>query len=189
MSRQDRRASLLDAAADLLRTERAPLTFEAIAERASVSATLPYKYFASVDEVANELYQRIVVAVDDQTDLVLADATRSFDDKMRETLGLWCEVLRDEGGLLWRLSDDAAHPSLRHAIDARRERAVEVWATALESDFDLTTNDARLLAGSLTAGSTAALRRWIVDRLDRNVVIERFVIMARAQVEAVQATD
>ena len=189
MSRQDRRASLLDASADLLRAERSALTFEAIAERAGVSATLPYKYFDSVDEIASELYQRIVVAIDHQTDELLADPATSFDDKVRAGMHLWCDVLRDEGVLLWRLSDDAAHPSLRQAIETRRERAVEVWAQAIESEFELATSDARLLAGSLTAGSTALLRRWIVDRLDRAAVVERFVVMARAQIEAVRSAS
>ena len=184
MSREDRHAALLDAAADLLRSAREPLTFEAIADRAGVSATLPYKYFDSVDEVANELYQRIVVTVDDATDELLATTDRSFDDKVRGALELWCDVLRTEGVLLWRLSDDAAHPSLRHAIDTRRERAVVVWAEALQRELDLADDDARLLAASITAGSTAALRRWIVDRLDRHDMIERFVVLARAQIEA-----
>lgn len=186
MSRQGRRASLLDAAADLLRAERTALTFEAVAERAGVSATLPYKYFDSVDEIANELYQRIVVAIDDETDRVLGDPERDFDDKVRAAMHLWCDVLRREGVLLWRLSDEAAHPSLRQAIEARRERAVDVWARAIEDDFAIAAGDARLLAGSLTAGSTALLRRWIVDRLDRDEVVERFVVMARAQLDAVR---
>ena len=91
------------------------------------------------------------------------------------------------GLLLWRLSDDAAHPSLRQAIDARRERAVDVWAEMLERTVELNTGDARLLASSLTAGSTAALRRWIVDQLDPDDVFERFIILARAQVDALRS--
>ncbi len=79
MSREARHASLLEAAAELLiadRTdsEQATLTFEAIAEQAGVSPTLPYKYFHSVDEIANELYQRIVVAIDGW----VADSARSL---------------------------------------------------------------------------------------------------------------
>lgn len=187
MSREDRRASLLDAAAELLRTGTGPLSFEAIAEQAGVSATLPYKYFESVDEIANELYRRIVQRVDDETDEILADATIGFDDKVRASVHLWCDVLRDEGMLLLRLSDDVAHPSLRRAIDARRERSVDVWADAIECTFDVDPVDARLLAGSLTAGSTAVLRRWIADRLDRVQVVERFVLMNRAQITAITA--
>ena len=185
MSREDRRASLLDAAAELLRTGAGPLSFEAIAEQAGVSATLPYKYFESVDEIANELYRRIVQRVDDETDEILADDTIAFDDKVRASLHLWCDVLRDEGMLLLRLSDDVAHPSLRRSIDARRERSVDVWAAVIERSFGLEPVDARLLAGSLTAGSTAVLRRWIADRLDRVQVVERFVLMTRAQITAI----
>ncbi len=187
MTREDRHASLLDAAAGLLIADRSPLTFEAIAERAGVSPTLPYKYFDSVDQVANDLYQRIVVAIDDETDDILADNERDFEDKVRASLHLWVDALRQDGLLLWRLSHDGAHPSLQQAIDTRRERAVEVWAQMLEQTFSVNAPDARLLAGSLTAGSTAILRRWLVDRLDHNEVIERFVVLARAQADAMRS--
>lgn len=187
MPREARRASLLDAAADLLRAGPATLTFEAVAEQAGVSPTLPYKYFGSVDEIAGELYGRIVGAVDDETDRILARADLSLDDKLRATLHLWCDTLRDEGPLLLRLSDDVAHPSLSSAVDARRERAVDVWQAELESTLDIDAPDARLLAATLTAGSTAVLRRWIRDRLDRREVIERFVLMTRGQIDAVLA--
>lgn len=187
MTREARRSTLLNAAADLLRTGSTPLTFEAIAEQAGVSPTLPYKYFQSVDEVATELYGRIVGAVDDETDAILADPQRTFDDKVRSTMHLWCETLREEGPLLLRLSDDVAHPSLSSTVDARRERAVDVWQAALESDLAVSPSDARLLAAALTAGSTAVLRRWVRDRLDRREVIERFVVMTRGQIDAVVA--
>ncbi len=185
MSREARRSSLLDAAADLLRTGPATLSFEAIAEQAGVSPTLPYKYFESVDEIAIELYGRIVGAVDDETDRILADGDLTLDEKVRASLHLWCDTLRDEGPLLLRLSDDVAHPSLSSAVDQRRERAVDVWQAELESTFDVSATDARLLAATLTAGSTAMLRRWIRDRLDRREVIERFVLMTRGQIDAV----
>ncbi|MEO0493474.1 MAG: TetR/AcrR family transcriptional regulator [Actinomycetota bacterium] len=185
MSREDRRASLLDAAADLLESGRAPLTFETLAETAGVSSTLPYKYFDSVNEIALELYARIVGAVDDATDDLIADPDTDLDAKVRASLHLWCDVLRDEGPLLLRLSDDVAHPGLSRAIEGRRERAVDVWADAIEAQADVAPADARLLAASLTAGSTAILRRWIRDRLDRVATIERFVVMNRAQIEAV----
>ena len=72
MSREGRRAALLDAAAaGLRRRERTPLTFEAIATEAGVSSTLPYKYFDSIDDVAEALYRQVVGTVDDETDVLL----------------------------------------------------------------------------------------------------------------------
>ena len=56
MSREAGRAALLDAAADVVRApEGDGLSFEAVAAAAGVSATLPYKYFESVDEIADVL--------------------------------------------------------------------------------------------------------------------------------------
>lgn len=186
MSRADRRLALLDAAAELLRgKDPVPLSFEAIAAGAGVSATLPYKYFDSIDEVANELYRRLVGEIDDETDRILADRSRSLDDKLRDSILLWCDMLRRDGLLLLRLADDAAHPSLRKVIERRRDRAIEVWAAELSTQFPLDTATARLLAASITAGSTAVLRRWIRDRLDRDDMVETFVRMARGQIEAV----
>ncbi len=187
MSRTDRRLALLDAAGRLLRQrEPTPLSFEAIAAEAGVSATLPYKYFDSVDEVADELYRRLVGAVDDATDQILADPERPFDTKVHDTISRWCDTIREDGLLLLRLADDVAHPSLRRAIDRRRERAVDVWAAEIEAEFALEPTTARLLAASMTASSTALLRRWIRDRLDRDTVIDLFVTMTRGQIEAVE---
>lgn len=185
MSRTDRREALLDAAADLLRRRRpAALTFDGIAEEAGVSATLPYKYFASVDEMAEELYLRLVGPIDDETDAMLSDPERTFADKLRDGITLWCDVIRSDGVLLLRLADDVAHPSLHTAIERRRERAVEVWAAELATAFDVDLETARLLAASITASSIALLRRWLRDRLDRERMIDAFVAMSLGQIEA-----
>ena len=113
------------------------------------------------------------------------DPDRSFETKLRDTIGLWCDTIRRDGQLLLRLADDAAHPSLRRAIEHRRERAVDVWAEQLRIEFDLDDTTARLLGASVTAGSTAVLRRWVRDRLDRETMIDAFVAMALGQIEAV----
>ncbi|MEM8925539.1 MAG: TetR/AcrR family transcriptional regulator [Actinomycetota bacterium] len=186
MSRTDRREALLDAAAALLRRRHpVALTFDAIAEAAGVSSTLPYKYFASVDEVAEELYHRLVGPIDDETDDILADPERPFANKLRDGITLWCDVIRRDGVVLLRLADDVAHPSLRTSIERRRERAVEVWAAEVATEFDVDHVTARLLAASITASSIALLRRWLRDRLDRERVIDTFVTMALGQIEAV----
>ena len=112
MSRDDRRASLLDAAVTVLRSDRdTALTFEAIAAAADVSPTLPYKYFDSVDELAVALYQRVVRDVDDETDRIIADPGRTIDDKLVDTFVLWRETLRREGMVLLRLTEDATASS------------------------------------------------------------------------------
>lgn len=190
MSREARRAALLDAAADLLRaTDPSPLSFESIAAAASVSPTLPYKYFESVDQIATELHTHVVGPIDEQTDTIVADPERTLDDKVRATLHLWCDTLRRDGILLLRLSDDVAHPSLRRAIDARRERSVHLWADEIARECQLDEPTARLVAGSITGGSIAALRRWIVDRLDREQMVETFVNLARAQLDAATVSE
>ncbi|MFK8025240.1 MAG: TetR/AcrR family transcriptional regulator [Ilumatobacter sp.] len=185
MTRDARRLALLDAAtAVLLADDRPAFTFETIAAQAGVSATLPYKYFESVDDVADQLYHRVVDEVDEATDRLLADPSRSFDDKVRSTLESWCDTIRQDGPLLLRLNEGVAHASLARAIDRRRERAIGVWATVLAAEFELDADDARVVAASITAGSSATLQRWTRDGLDRGRAIELFVRLARAQAEA-----
>ena len=185
MSREARRTALLDAAARvLLSSDRAPLTFESIADHAGVSPTLPYKYFDSVDDVAGELYDRVVGAVDSATDRLLADPTQGFDDKVRGSLMMWCDAIRRDGPLLLRLTEGGADASLARRIDRRRERAVTVWAEVVRSEFDLDGDAARIVAASTTAGSSAVLQRWTRDRIDLDRVVELFVVLTRAQAMA-----
>ena len=157
MSREARHASLLDAAAVILRAGEHPLTFETVAAVAGVSPTLPYKYFTSVDAIASELYGQLIDPIDEQTESLMADPAQTFDQKLRATLHLWCDILRTEGALLLRLSDDVAHPSLRKVIDARRERSVQVLADEIERECEINPTTARLVAGSISGGSIAAL--------------------------------
>ncbi len=185
MSREDRRSSLLDAAADLLRTpQRQELTFERVAEAAGVSPTLPYKYFESLDQLANELYDHLVGPVDDEIDQLLASTDLSFDDKIRGSLHVWTTKLRQDGRLLLRLTNDVAQSGLRVAIERRREASITHWASELETQFALDTAIARVVAASVTAGSAAVLHRWVIDRLDEEPTIELFVALCRAQVDA-----
>lgn len=185
MTRDARRASLLRAAARVVAGQSsARLTFDAIAAEAGVSATLPYKYFESPEAVALELYRQSVAAVDRRTDELLADVSRPFDLKVRETFLLWCDLVERDNFLFVRLAEGANAAALDRAVRARRERTIDVWATQLGNEFHLDAVTARIVAASVTAGAGAVVQRVFTDRLDRHNVADVLVRVVRAQCEA-----
>jgi AcrR family transcriptional regulator len=185
MGRDERRADLLAAAARAVAARPGErLTFEAIAAEARVSATLPYKYFDSPEDVALELYSTAVADVDARTDELLADTDRAFDDKVRDTIWLWCILVERDEFLFVRLAEGANAASLDRAVRRRRERAVVVWADQIRAEFGIDDATARVLAASVTAGASAVVQRIFADGLDRNDTADLFVRVVRAQCEA-----
>ncbi len=91
MPAADRRAQLLDSAADLvLHGGSSNFTMERLAERASVSKALPYRHFADADAVLIALYRRettrlgagvrrALVEADEGADLVRISVHAYFD--------------------------------------------------------------------------------------------------------------
>ena len=184
MARDDRRASLLAAAARVIAerpTER--LTFEAIAAAAGVSPTLPYKYFESAEDVALQLYTSIVDDIDARTDEILAD-DGPFDDKVRAAVLLWCTLVERDDFLFVRLAEGANAAALARAVQRRRERIVDVWADQLVEAFGLDPMSARLVAASVTSGASSVIQRIFAERLDRDDVADLLVRLVRAQAEA-----
>ena len=190
MTRDDRRASLIAAAARAVIAHPGErLTFDAVAAEAGVSATLPYKYFDSIEDITLELYTATVSDVDAATDELLADPDRSFDDKVRAAFLLWCNQVERDDFLFVRLAEGANATGLARAVHRRRERMVQVWAEQIEAEFELDTSTARLVSASITSGASALVQRVFTDRLDREMVADRLVELARAQGEAAQSAD
>ncbi len=189
MSRTDRRASLLAAAAQVI--SEAPgerLSFEAVAAAAGVSPTLPYKYFDSIEDVTLELYSATVADVDARIDQLLADPDVSFDDTLRSAFVMWCEQVERDNFLFVRLAEGANAAALARSVRRRRERAVGIWAQVLTTEFGLHDVTARLLAASITAAASAMVQRVFADRLDRAAVAELLVVVARGQCAAAAAS-
>lgn len=185
MGRDARRADLLAAAARAVAAQPGErLTFEAIAAEAQVSSTLPYKYFDSPEDVALELYTTAVTDVDARTDQVLGDNERTFDDKVRHTVELWCTLVERDDFLFVRLAEGANAASLDQVVRRRRERAIEVWAQQIRAEFGVSDATARVLAASITGGASAVVGRIFADDLDRADTADLFVRVVRAQCTA-----
>ncbi len=181
---EDRRSALVDAAVRVLQHRvMADLSFEAVADEAGVSKTLPYRYFDSPAEIAVALFDRVVGMTDQATDYVLG-SDLDFDEKVRATLNLWCDAIESGGHLVQRVLEAKAVAALQPLIAQRDLHAVEVWSQALAREFSLDATDAEFLAVFLTAAATSSLSHWSDHNLDRKDVIERFVQAARAAAQA-----
>jgi AcrR family transcriptional regulator len=180
MARDDRRAALLDAAVRVLQHRvLADLSFEAVAEEAGVSKTLPYSYFDSPAEIAIALFERVVGTIDETTDQIIRSAL-SFDEKVRATLHLWSDAIESGGQLVHRVLDSKAVAALQPLIERRDRHSVEIWADALAKEFSLTASDAEFVAVMLTSAATSTLRYWADNGLERQIVIEQFLRATRA---------
>lgn len=189
MARDQRRASLLGAASRVIAARPGErLTFESIAAEAGVSPTLPYKYFDAVEDVALELYTSSVDEIDARTDELLAERDRTFDDKVRATFLLWCELVERDDFLFVRLAEGANASGLAKAVQRRRERIVDVWAAQLAAEFALDATTARLVAASVTNGASALVQRVFTDRLERDDVADLLVRLTRGQCDAAATT-
>ncbi len=190
MSREARREMLIDATGRLLGSRDVPvLTFEAVADEAGVSKTLPYKYFESPDAIADELYERVVVDGVDRLTVALVAGDATFDDKIAGGFNLWCDVIKTHGYLLLALVDRRSIPSLRPRIDARRLEAARLWASLIAEEFDVDDDAANVIATSITAASTALLLRWVRERGSRRATTDSFVRLVRAQCEAFERSS
>jgi AcrR family transcriptional regulator len=178
MSREGRRAFLLDTAAELVDREGAgALTFEALADAAGVTKTLPYAYFESRDEVLLVLFERVIGALDAEIEAVL-QSEASFEDIVRSSLGIWFDAVRDHGRLVGALLDARSVAGLAAAIRRRDRASHKLWHDLVVERFELHDRDAHLLAAMLNSTATATVWLWTSRRGTREALIDGFVVMA-----------
>ena len=180
MAPDDRRTALLDAAVRVIQHRvLADLSFEAVAEEAGVSKTLPYRYFDSPAEIAVAIFELVIGGIDETTDEVIRSSL-SFDDKVRITLHRWSDAIESGGQLVHRILDSKAVAALQPLIEERDRHSVAIWADALATEFSLRESNANFVAVMLTAAATSILRHWADNGLDRNEIIEDFLRATRA---------
>ncbi len=152
----ERRAQLLDAAADLL-AERgvAGLTMEALAARAGVSKALPYRHFDNADDALVALYHR---ELDDLAQRI-ASAVRSVepgDATIRAAVHAYFDAVAARGAVLARLAGAGSPvPDL-----AGGREAPQGVAQLLTAAYGIRGRRVVVLASVVTAAVTAASDAW-----------------------------
>lgn len=186
MTREDRRASLLDVAAELVDAGGvSALSFERVADAAGVAATLPYAYFETKDEILVTLFDRVIGQLDEQVEAVMSRGD-PFDVTVRDSLAVWFDATRDHGRLVGALLDGRAVPGLEDAIRRRDRRSDKAWHDLVVEHFELSDGDAHLLAAMLTRTATATVQLWVSRRGTRAALIDSFVVMAAGAGAALQ---
>ena len=188
MSREARRAFLLDTAADLVDRDGAgALTFEAMAEAAGVAKTLPYAYFSSRDEVLLTLFDRVIGGIDAEVEAVL-QSDAPFEAVVRTSLAIWFDAARDHPRLVGALLDARSVPGLATAIRRRDRASQKRWHDLVAERFGLGDRDAHLLAAMLNTTATATVGLWTSRRGTRDGLLDSFVVMALGAATALQGS-
>lgn len=178
LSRADRRRQLLDVAAELVAADGvAALTLDRLAAAAGVAAGLPYAYFPSVDALLIELFDKVVGAIDDEIDELVARRP-PFAELVRESLRVWLAALRRRRPLLLALLDGRANPALAAHLDRRDRRSRRTWTRVATDDVGLETVQADVLAAVLTDSAPAVLALATSRRRNADEVVETFVRLA-----------
>lgn len=186
MSREARRAFLLDAAAEIVgRGGVGALTFESLAEAAGVTKTLPYAYFESRDEVLLILFDRVIGGLDARVDVAL-QSDEDFEVIVRSSLEVWFDAARDHGRLVGALLDAGSVPGLRAAVRRRDRASHKRWHDLVAERFELDDSDAHLLAAMLNSTATATVGLWTTRRGARERLLDGFVSMAAGAAAALR---
>lgn len=186
MSREDRRSFLLDAATSLLEQGGvSAVTFEAVAEAAGVTKTLPYAYFDSKEEILLTLFDRVIGSLDAEVEAVLS-GDGAFDDIVRRSLDVWFDAVRDHGRLVGALLDGRSVAGLDAAIQRRDRQSQKLWHDLVADRFHLADRDAHVVAAMLTTTATALVELWVRRKGSRSGLVDTFVVLADGAVEALQ---
>lgn len=177
MSREARRAALLDAAAAIVDASGAgALSFELLAQEAGVAKTLPYAYFESRDEILVTLFDRVIGELDARVAEVVQGGG-DFAEVVRGSLDVWFDAVNDHGRLVGALLDGRGVPGLAASIRRRDRASHKLWHDLVVEVFDLADPEAHLLAAMLNTTATATVELWVRRRGSRADLVDRFVDM------------
>lgn len=165
MSRDQRRAQLLDVAADLLLNQGAQaVTMERLAEWAGVSKALPYSHFDNSNDVLLELRNRENERLADQIWQVASTApvgtrtaavTAAFFDAVENSIDL-LGVLTGPGAIV--VGPD----------EARQREGAEFVVEVLEKHFSMTHERASAIGPVLLGAFIGAADGWGGGDMDRH---------------------
>ena len=188
MRREEREAALLETAAAIIERDGvAALSFDALATEAGVAASLPYAYFARVDDVLIALFDRVIGGLD-RAVAEVADADGPLEEVLAGGLDVWFDAARDHGRLVGALLDGAAVPGLAAAVRRRDAASQRLWESVLARHVAASEVDIAVLAGMLNATATATIGLWLRRRGSRAALTHAFVRLVLAAASGVVRT-
>lgn len=178
LSREARRAQLLDAAAKLLIEKGSgAVTMERLAEWAGVSKALPYSHFENSDDVLVAVYQQVV----SQLGLnVLAALENAPEDSDRITLmiGAYFDTVAELGPILGAVTAPGSQTSA--LADGNKRVGPRFVARLLRDHFELPKGRAEAIAPILLSALTGAVTAWVDRAASRSEAEELSIVVTRA---------
>lgn len=157
MSRSDRRAQLLDVAAELLITQGAQaVTMERLAEWAGVSKALPYSHFENSNDVLLALRNRENVRIGEYLWAVASEAP--IGNRIAAVVAAFFEAVEDRSDLLGVLTGPGA--IVTGPDEARQREGAEFVARLLEAKFSMAHERAKATAPVLLGAFIGAADGW-----------------------------
>jgi AcrR family transcriptional regulator len=154
---EERRAQIVDAAADVFRgRDPATVRFDDVARAAGVSRSLVYAYFGDRGELIAAVHLHTLSDLDVELSSLLADVPED-ECRLAHVVRHYFE-LADRYSASWPLFAAAGaidHPAVREARDERCRRIAEDWGGGPAE---------HLLARGLVAALEAAATEWVVKR-------------------------
>ena len=184
LPRHERQRTLIDAAGGLLRRSGASaVSFEAMAAEAGVAKTLPYAYFASVDDVLVVLFDEVIGPIDDAIRSIVR-AGDGFDVTVRSAIGVWFDAMHADGRAVAALLGAGAIPALQARIRRRDARSHKLWHDIAVDHLSIDDPAAHAFAAMLNATATAIVKLWAERRGSRDELVDAFTRMAGAAADA-----
>ena len=176
MRAPERRAQLLDVAAELVRHGGAgTLTMERLAERAGVSKAIPYRHFVDADAVLVALYQRETTALGAAVVDALRGAPAGADLVRVGVRAYFDEVVRRRDLLVALSSPGRAVPALADPDQA----ATRFASWVLQEFHGLDARRAKAVSGMVQGAIVGAVGSYLAGLGSRRAVEETLVEMIR----------
>ena len=185
LSGEERKASFLEASADLIRKKGlAGLTMEGLAAHCGVNKALPYRHFANRDDLLVALYEHENRDFDERIATATEDA-EGFSEKLRILVHTWYSDIRNGTGTpeLMQARTQSGELEARRAV--RMQIAVDYIADLIQETYDIKRDEAKLAASVLLAGSQGLAGFWRISGLDHAALTESFISMSIGAVEAI----
>jgi AcrR family transcriptional regulator len=158
LSRADRRAQLLDAAAALVvELGSEALTMERLGEWAGVSKALPYSHFGNADDVLVALYYRYIGELGDRV-LGAIEQVDADDDLAVIAVRAYFDAVLDLGPILGVLSSPGSRAAALADTDARI--GPDFVTRLLVEHFDVPAQRAQVAAPIVLGALVAAASAW-----------------------------
>lgn len=169
---EERRHSLLEAAADLITSEGFDhVTMEAITARAGVSKALGYFYFNRLEDLLHELFTREFEAVYLRLVPALTEPG-TLEERIRRKVAAYFDVVGERRDLFSELNTHLRGPEYRR----ERQERFRLWeryvADLVEAEFDVSGAVSRLVARLLMVIDERCVNIWLRDELPRDQVEE-----------------